>query len=315
MAWHEEGRLAAWVSTSAYVVIVIVAWGTNYPLMKLALQDMPPLTFSVVRLCGGAVVVACIAGMTRSEAIFPQREERLALACIGILQFASVLGLASVALLFLPAGRTVTLIYSMSLWAAVFDMWLLKSRLRWIQYVGIACSMSGLLLFLNPTVVAWEDREALLGVVLCVIAAVCWGLGAVLYRRRQWVSSIWSQTLWQIVAAGILLLPLAVWMESEIAPRYTPRIMLILVWNWLVPTAIAVWAWSKILVRVPASVAGQLLMFTPFVGIACSAWIFQETLSLEFVISALLITLGGVLTLLRRRSSAHPVAASDRFGK
>jgi len=70
-----------------------------------------------------------------------------------------------------------------------------------------------------------------------------------------------------------------------------------------VPTAVAVWAWTKILSYIPSSIAGQFLMTTPFVGIAFSAWIFNEDLPAVFAASAGLITLGSVLTLIRRPAS------------
>lgn len=294
--------IAMWGGLFVYALVAVLSWATNYPLMKLAVQDMPPLTFSAVRLFGGVLVMICMIMMTRSAHLAPPKSERFELACIGMLQFASVLGLASIALQHLPAGRTVTLIYSMALWAAIFDMLILKSRLRWNQYLGIILSVLGLVLFIDPTVVDWSDTDAVMAVGLSLFAAVCWGLGAVLYRRRKWEASVQTQTLWQLLAAGSLLMVAALLFEFPVEPHYTPSLVLILIWNWIMPTAVAVWAWSKILTRVPASIAGQLLMSTPFVGILFSAWIFDEQLSLSFGVSVALITLGGVLTLLRRKN-------------
>lgn len=309
--WRESSLVRNGL-TAGYLLIVVISWGTNYPLMKLALQDVPPLTFSVVRLFGGATVIACMLLMSGDRTLFPPRGERLRMATVGILQFASVLGFAGISLLFLPAGRTVTAIYTMPLWAAAFDVLILRARLTWLQYLGIAVSIGGMMLFLDPDVIQWEAPGAALGIALTLLAAACWGFGAVLYRTRSWKASMLCQTLWQLLSAGVILLAAAAYWEFPVSPRYTASLGLILLWNWLVPTAVAVWAWSKILSRMPASIAGQFLMCTPFVGIAFSAWVFNEDLPPAFAASAALITLGGVLSLIRRRMVPRNVPAQPQ---
>lgn len=299
-AKEEPWRLA---STILYLVIVIIAWGTNYPLMKLALQDIQPLTFSVLRLVGGAVVITCLLLISRAPRILPPRNELLPLAGIGILQLASVLGLTGIALLFLPAGRTVTVIYSMPLWAAIFDIAILRVRLKRLQFCGIAISVIGMILFLDPAVIDWDAPGAALGISLAVVAAVLWGLGAVLYRTRPWQASLLSQTLWQLLMAAATISVAAAFIESSSGIHWSTTLWLILVWNWIVPTALAVWAWSKVLNRISPSIAGQLLMCTPFVGIAASAWMFNENLPPVFAASAVLIAVGGMLVLIKRPSA------------
>lgn len=283
-----------------YLLIVIVSWGTNYPLMKLALQDISPLTFTAIRVLGGAGVVAAILLVMRAPQLLPSREELLPLAGVSLLQYGSVLGLTAIALLWLPAGRTIAAIYTMPLWAVIFDMLLMKLRPRWFQVLGMLTSLAGMLLFMDPGVLDWTDRGSVIGISLTLTAAMLWGLGAVLYRSRRWAASVWSQSFWQLLFTGILFAIVALLFEDPGTTRYTTTLLLVLVWNWVVPTAIGVWAWSRALHHVSASVAGQWLMCTPFVGIALSAWIFQEDLPPVFAVSAALIALGGVMVLLRR---------------
>ncbi|MER1966380.1 DMT family transporter [Castellaniella sp. GW247-6E4] len=293
------GRFPA-VVTAALAATVIIAWGTNYPLLKLAVQDMPPLTFSALRSLGGAVIVALLILGGRLGPLLPPKEERVRFAVVGILQFALVIGLATVAMLVLPAGRTVAIIYTMPLWAALFDMLLLGRRLTPRQVLGIAVSLAGLLLFLDPMVLAWGDPGVPLGTALVLTAAVGWGLGAVLYKSYQWKASFLSQTLWQLLTSGVVFVVLALVLENPLESRFTVNLVLILLWNFIVPSAVAIWAWSRVLDRMSPSVAGQMLMSTPFVGIVASAIIFGEDIPPVFAASTLLIIVGGVLVLLRQ---------------
>lgn len=284
-----------------YLLIVVIAWGSNYPLIKLALRDLEPLTFSVLRLVGGTIVVLVLLKLTNTTQLLPIKRERFALVLISVLQIVSVLGLASVALLYLPAGRTVALIYSMPFWAALFDIVLFKSRPTSLQAVGILFSLIGLLVYFDPSVLAWHEEGVPFGLFITIFAAFMWGLGAVLYRRYDFKTPLLSQTLWQLGVASIIMLILAAWLEFPSRYEVTPRIIFILVWNWFVPTALAVWSWTKLLNFLPGVIAGQLLMLTPFVGIGFSALVFGETLPPVFALSVVLISVGGVLSLVRRR--------------
>src|SRR3546814_331789 len=222
-------------------------------------RAIPPLTFAVPRVVGAAVVGVLLMRIKGEATLLPPPGERVRLAVIGLLQFASVLGLVSVALQFLPAGRTVTLVYSMPVWAALFSSLMGKGRLVWRQLVGVGLGLAGLALFLDPSVIDWNSPGVPLGMAMVLTAAALWGLGAALYGGRQWRASLLCQTFWQLAAAACPIGVAAVILESGRATNLTLPLVAIIVWNWLVPTAMAVWAWSRLLNRVPSTVAGQLL--------------------------------------------------------
>lgn len=290
------------MATVFFAAVVVLTWGSNYPLLKLAFADMPPLTFGATRLIGGVVVILLLIWWRGEDAYLPVPGERLSLALIAILQFSSVLGLAGIALLYLPAGRTVTVVYSMPLWAALFSLVLEREWLSSKALAGIVISFAGLLLFVDPDVIDLTRLDNMKGMLLVLAAAVAWGLGAALYGRRKWQTTLMPQTAWQLLSSGLVLCVLALFFEQPLSTRITPSLSFIMLWNWVGPTALAVWAWSRVLSRLPPAVAGQLLMSTPFVGIGFSAVIFNESLPPVFGLSALLIAVGGMLVLLPGRT-------------
>jgi drug/metabolite transporter (DMT)-like permease len=302
----------ALAGTLAYAAIVVFAWGSNYPLMKRAIADMPPLAFSATRLWGAAAVVALLIRLRGQESLLPPPDERMRLGAVGLLQFASVLGLTGIALQFLPAGRAVTVVYSMPVWAALFSMLMGKGRLSRRHGAGIGLSLAGLLLFVDPAVVDWRAPGVPAGMALVLAAAVLWGLGAAYYSGRRWRASMLCQTLWQLLAASIPLTIAALAFETDLPIRPTPTLLAIMAWNWIVPTALALWAWGQLLNRVPSAVAGQLLALTPLVGILCSSWMFQEGLPATFAACAALIAAGSCLVLLPSR--AHASGRDDASG-
>src|SRR5690625_2704852 len=237
-----------------------------------------------------------------SAAVIPPKKERLKLGLIIILQFVSVLGFAGIALLYLPAGRTVTVIYTMPLWVTVFSFLVVGLKPSRTQLLGMLLSVGGILLFLDPTVLELDNKAVLFGLSLALIAPVLWGLGAVLYKFGRWHASVLSQSFWQLLIAGLFLAVLAFIFERHAEIHFTLSFWIILIWNCIGPAAISVWAWSLVLNRMSATTASQFTMFTPFVGIAASALIFGEILPAMFAVSVLLIVLGGVLSLANTQS-------------
>ena len=45
-----------------YLAIIVVSWAGNWPLMKLALADAPPLVFVLLRLIGTLILLAPVLG-------------------------------------------------------------------------------------------------------------------------------------------------------------------------------------------------------------------------------------------------------------
>lgn len=287
--------------TFSYISIVIITWGTNYPLMKLAFADIQPLTFGALRLAGGAFFIFILLGASKNKKIIPEKQEAFTLAYISILQFVSVIGFAGISLLFLQAGRTITAIYTMPLWVTLFSVFIAKERPKLIQIIGVVLSLLGILLFLDPTVIDWTDRGAAIGMILALTAALMWGLGAVLYKKHKWQSSVLSQSFWQLLVGSVFLAVFALIFEQQDNINYSMTMIIILIWNCIGPTSVSVWAWSKVLNRISATIASQFIMFTPFVGIAASSFIFNEDLPPAFAISAVLIAIGGALSLISKK--------------
>ena len=73
-----------------YLAIMVISWAANWPLMKLALKEAPPLFFVMLRLSGSLALIAPALAATRQR-LLPVRGERLGLLLVGELQVAGFL--------------------------------------------------------------------------------------------------------------------------------------------------------------------------------------------------------------------------------
>ena len=277
---------------------MIISWAGNWPLMKLALGQVPPLLFVLLRLLGSLVLIAPVLVATR-QPLLPVRGERMGLLCVGELQVGGFLIFSIIGLALLPAGRAIVLAYTMPLWAIPIGLFLWPEPLSRNQLVGAAIGFAGLALFMNPSLVDWGNGRILVGNTLLLLAAITWALGSCLYRRRTWRSPFWVQTLWQLAVSIIPVGAIALTGAAAGPMRWSWGVIAILTYNCIVTTALGYFIWGKVLSMMPAATAGQVVTLTPIGGFLLSAMIFGGTMTGDVVLSIALIVVGIFVTLRR----------------
>jgi drug/metabolite transporter (DMT)-like permease len=277
---------------------MIISWAGNWPLMKLALGEAPPLVFVLLRL-GGSLALIAPALVAMRQPLLPVRGERSTLFWVGQLQVAGFLICSIIGLAIVPAGRAIVLAYTMPLWAIPIGLFLWPEPLGRAPLIGAAIGFAGLVLFMNPGLVDWGNNRVLAGNSLLLVAAILWALGSCLYRRRSWRSPFWVQTFWQLAAS---IIPIGLMMLTGLAAgpvHWSPALIAILAYNCIVTTAIGYFLWSKVLSMMPAATAGQVLTLTPIGGFVLSTLIFGGALTADDVLGVGLIV-GGIFVTLRR---------------
>ena len=292
---HRHGERTAY----GELAVVVVLWGINWPLIKLMLPFLTPLTLLVVRFFGAAVIAAVMAALSRQR-VAPRREELLPLFGVGLLQIAFPMALGVGALLYLGAGRATVLVYTMQLWALPLGWLILKERMTGWRVAGGVIGFAGIVLFLNPALVNWADRRVLVGNLMVIVSAMLWGAGSCCYRLRRWQTPQWSQLAWQFLT-GAIVLELLGWIFG-IKHRIE--------WNWLVigvmsyncvlAITAAYWLWNRALRVLPATKAGQMASLVPVLSVLISAAFLGERITAMAVVSVALI-LGGICATLRSR--------------
>jgi drug/metabolite transporter (DMT)-like permease len=293
-----QTREAAPALAFVYLAVMIISWAANWPLMKLALGQVPPLVFVLLRLIGSLAVIA--PGLVvRRQPLLPVPGERLSLFWVGQLQVAGFLVCSIIGLAIVPAGRAIVLAYTMPLWAIPIGLFLWPEPLGRGPLIGAAIDFAGLVLFMNPGLVDWGNDRVLAGNTLLLAAAIFWALGSCLYRRQAWRSPFWVQTFWQL---AVSIAPVAAIVLIGPGPgpvNWSAGLISILAYNCIVTTALGYFLWGKVLSTMPAATAGQVVALTPIGGFLLSALIFGGTVNADIVLSVILIV-GGIFVTLRR---------------
>jgi drug/metabolite transporter (DMT)-like permease len=279
-----------------YLAIIVVTWAANWPLMKLALADAPPLVFVLLRLIGTVALMVPILPALRVP-LLPIPGERVGLFWVGQFQVTAFLLFAIIGLSVEAAGRAIVLAYTFSLWAIPIGLLLGVEGLGRFHLIGAAIGFAGLVLFMNPGLVDWTSGRALLGNAFLLLSAMSWAFGSCLYRRRVWRTPFWTQTFWQLLVSAPLVLAFALPQLEDAPVHWSPTLIAILAYNWIVTTALGYFLWALVLSAMSAAVAGQVLALTPVGGFLISAAMFGEAVTADVVIAIALIVAGIILTL------------------
>ncbi len=286
------------------LVVVIVIWGANWPVMKYGLDYISPLWFAATRMLLGALTMALVAGFLGRLEV-PRRGDWPVVISVGLMQMAAFLGLVTVALQFVPAGRSAILAYTTSLWVVPLAVMLLGERVSAQKLAGFLLGLLGVMVMFNPFGFDWSDPDVVIGNGLLLIAAFCWAVLIIQVRGSRMQGSPLSLAPWQFLVASLVLVPVAVVMEGTGRWSWGFELGWVLFYNGPLATALCFWAMISITRALPASTTSVASLGVPVFGLLASAVALSEPLTLTNTVGLGLILLGLLNVTLADRAVAR----------
>jgi drug/metabolite transporter (DMT)-like permease len=305
IAPDEAPATASLLSTFALFGFVVTAWSLNWVVMKVAVQEVRPLWAVAIRTALAAAVLFPPLLATR-QLRRPARADLPVLLAISLFHMTAFAALMTMGLALVPAGRAIVLGYTTPLWVAPAAFVFLGERISSRQSAGIVVGLLGLLLLFGPASLDWGNRQALLGQVLLLAAALCWSVSIVYTRAHCWVATPLQLMPWQCLLATIVLASLAFLVEGPPPDpgRTSTAALLALAYNGVIGTALGFWAMTVVNRRVPATTAALGVLATPVLGIGLSAAVLGEGLDPQLILSAFIILAGIAMGVTGRKRSA-----------
>lgn len=280
------------IKAIALLAMLVLIWGSNWPIMKMGLHHIQPLWFASFRLMLGTVTMALLlAPMGRLR--LPPRGDWPVVLSLGLLNMGLFIMLTNLALMVVPAGRSAILAYTTPLWVAPGAALFLGEKLSPGRIFGVALGLGGVLVLFNPLGFDWSDRSAVMGNGLLLLAALMWA-GAILHiRGHRWQSSPLDLTPWQLLVGLVPVLPLAIFVEGPPRPDGSFELIWTLAYNGTLATGLAFWAMVTVNRLLPALTVSLSFLCVPAGGLAFSALLLGETISATNL-GGLILIAGGV---------------------
>ena len=274
---------------------ITLLWGCNWPVLKIAVSEMPVFTFRSISLASGIIGMFFVCWLEGKPWRLPRRDIMpcfyVAITTITGWNLASTLGLQHMA-----PGRASILAFTMPLWAALLAVPMLKERLTGLRIIGLILGLAGMALLI------WPDRASLaldpLGPIYMIAAAVLWALGTVGLKMHRWSAPLTTITAWQFVFGTLPVVIGALIVDRGFSfDNVTWHGWAAVFYASAVCTVYCYWAWFRIVEIYPATVAAIGTLGIPVVGVWSSAAVLGESVGLS-EIGALVLVVGALLTVL-----------------
>jgi drug/metabolite transporter (DMT)-like permease len=260
----------------ALLAALTLVWGTNWPLFKIALDELPVLTFRAVVLVIATLVLTAVL-LARGESFAVPKGKWPALIAASAMNLFIWNIATSLAVLYIPSGHASVLAYTMPLWVALLGFAVFGQRLTARPLLAIAIGVAAVVALMIPNFQSYARAPA--GLFWGLFAGFCWAVGTFVVKRTAWPGMGLSLTFWQVVISlpPILLGALVI----DGLPTHWPstKALVATIYTGAVPMALGTAAWFALVKLLPAQVAALSSIAIPIVAIVSGVLILDEPLS------------------------------------
>jgi len=264
-----HSRRAAYAALLALTLI----WGSNWLVLKFALQHAHPVVLNVHRTWLAVLVLFAVLIIQRRP-LLPS--SWIAVAVTGLFQTTINIGSTTMALAGGGAGRTSVLVFTMPFWTLLLAWPILHERVKGSQWFVVGFAFIGLVLVVAP----WNWQGDIGPKLWAVLSGFGWGAGTVLtkYFQRARQFDPLNFLAWQMLV-GVLpltVLPIAISFPDTLwSVSYVAQLAYIAVLS----TAVGFMLWIAVLRILPAGTATLNMFAIPVIALLGSMAVFDERLT------------------------------------
>ena len=253
-------------------LVVIVAWGVNFVIVKLALVEIPPLLLGGLRFA----LVAFPAVLFVKRPSLPVLTVILYGATISLGQFASLFVAMYVGM---PAGLASLVLQVQAFFTVIIGALVLREPIRPHNMLGILIASLGLVV-IHQT--AMPGSVPIVGLSLTLLAALFWASGNIVVKTAGKTDML-SLVIWGALVPPIPFFIMSWFFEGSEAIRYSvENVSYIgisaLVYQAFGATIVGYVLWGVLLNRHAVSKVAPLSLMVPVVGLISAAVFLGEDL-------------------------------------
>ena len=274
---HDERAPAVAAAGDARAKLLLVAlcllWGTTWPLMKIALEDIPPLSMRTMTTAFGVVTLLVICLATRRRLRLAGVKAWGHVFIISILNISAFSLLTAYAQIAAATSRVTILIYTMPIWTVLFAWAFLRERPNARQMLAVALCAAGIAVLIYPL----AARGVPLGLMLALTAGLGWGAGTVYVKWARVDLDPLALAFWQLVIAFLVIAGCLIVVDGQLDLGHA-RVgsLLATAYAGVIGSGIAYALWFEIVRRLPAATASLGSLGTPAVGVLATVLIVGE---------------------------------------
>ncbi|WP_443056740.1 DMT family transporter [Streptomyces sp. NBC_00667] len=286
MTLLRPSRISPSVLTVGAVTFTVFAWASAFVSIRSASAAYSPGALALGRLITGSGVLAALL-LIRRQGLPPRRAWR-GILISGVVWFCGYTVALNWGERLVDAGTAALLVNTGPILMALLAARLLGEALPPRLLSGMAVSFVGAVV-VGLSMSSGGGSASVLGVVLCLLAAVAYATGVVSQKPALSFGTPLQITAYSCMTGALACLPFAGQLATEL-PRAPISATLNMIYLGVVPTALAFITWTYALARTPAGKLGATTYAVPAIVVLLSWALLGE-------VPGWLTLLGGVLCL------------------
>lgn len=276
------------------LTLIVLLWGSAFPLIKIALSEVPPVTLGFLRFLIATPILTLYAYVTDAkgfQALF--RNNVLALILMGLTGVMGYHVFQNIGIQHTSATNSSIIISSNPIILAVLSVLFLREKVEATQALGIVIGFAGVV-----TIILTEgrglliDSSGLVGDLLSLGGGVSWAVYSIFGKRLSTRVNPTALTAASTIFGTIFLIPPALLLETPHLPA-TSVVWFAIVALSLGASCLAYVLWNQVLSEEEAFRAGVSLFLMPVVTTVLSVALLSEPLTL-FIVAGMGLVLSGV---------------------
>ena len=266
------------------LVLLCLLWGINWTVMKIALQDIPPLSMRTVSSAFGALTLFCVCAVSRRNLRIASAKSWGHVFVIGLLNIGFFGILSAYAQITAATTRVTILVYTMPIWAVLLA-W--AARAAKCKTGACHCPVRTRACGVDLSI---SERRRALRLLLAVAAGTTWGAGTVYVKWTRLELDPLAATFWQLVIAFLMIAGCLIAVDGRFNVDHAHTgSMLAAAFAGILSNGVAYAMWLEIVCRLPAATASLGVLGSPVVGVVSTVLVTGELLSVADIVGFALI--------------------------
>jgi len=293
--------VSRWKEWFAFLFVGVLAWGTSFMWIKVALLEVGPLTLVLWRFLFGALSAWLIVWAMRIP-IDRNRKKLAATLLLGLVNSALPITLITWAELYIDSGLTSLLNSTMPLWTIIIaHQFLHDDRFTRAKAIGLLVGFSGAVILLIRDMHPQGWSGSFWGQLAVLLAAFCYGCSNVFARRVLKGQHPLQTTAVSLTSAVLALAIVAPIIESPLAVPRLPMTWLACAWMGVIGLGLAYYAYYYLLNTWGSTRTSLVTYLLPLTAVTLGVVLLGEKPSWHVFAGGALVIIGIVLVNLSPR--------------
>lgn len=260
------------VGARLMLVVLCMIWGVTWPIMKIALMEIPPFSMRTMTSALGALVLYLVCVARGRSLRLPNAKAWVHVTIASLLNVAAFSVFGSIAQLTATTSRVTVLAYTLPIWSVLFGWLFLGERPNRVQTAALCLCGAGLAILIYPLAEAGIPP----GIWFALITGVSWAAGTIYLKWARIQADPMGVASWQVTIAFFVLLACLLIFEGRLHVHASALALGATVFTGLFANGIAYGLWFAIVRRLPATTASLGVLGSPVIGVVASIVILGE---------------------------------------